>query len=180
MVNYKSGLVLLIVFVFGQYGVSFAQLLKAEKLSLEKQAYTGCQLRVDGYYYMNYAGGENYSVYFLYKDGTILYGGGFQYSEFQKNTLKFSDTIWIKNMKEYRHRWGLFKIEGNKITFEKWYPSSGGPLPVYISSGEILNDTTFRITQSMRSNGKEVNEKNEVYHFKQFSRKPDSTNNFIK
>ena len=61
-----------------------------------------------------------------------------------------------------------------------WYSPSGGGTPAYVREGKILNDTTFHITTSYRSNGSERHEKDEVYHFRQFYPKPDSTNNFIK
>ena len=64
--------------------------------------------------------------------------------------------------------------------FEKWYPNSPGQPKVYIREGKILNDTTFHITASYRPDGSERREKDEIYHFKQFSPKPDSTNNFVK
>jgi len=160
----------------------YAQILKDDKLSLIKQVYAGTQLRIDGYYYlMDKSSNTIIATYLFYNNGILLHGGGWPYSnQFEGLNNNFCSEIWSKVIKEYKDNWGLFAIEGNKIVFERWYPSSGGPYPAYIRSGEILNDTTFIITQSMRSNGKEVSEENEVYHFKQFSPKPDSTNNFVK
>ena len=53
-------------------------------------------------------------------------------------------------------------------------------MPVYLDKGEIQNDSTFLITKSIRSKTGEEKELNEIYHFKQFSPKPDSTNVFVK
>lgn len=158
----------------------YGQFWKDDKLSLIKSTVNSDLLRIDGYYYRE-VNSKYYSIYFFYNDGTLLYGGGgLTFQELIELEARFTTDIWLNSVRKYKDFWGLFTIEGNKIEFEHWYSSSGGPYPAYIRSGEILNDTTFRITQSMRSNGKEVNEKNEVYHFKQFGPKPDSTNNFIK
>jgi hypothetical protein len=82
-----------------------------------------------------------------------------------------------------KFNWGVFQVNGANIKFERWYPSSGGPLKAYISSGEILNDTTFLITESYRmqkGNKTELKDRNETYYFREFSPKSDSTNKFIK
>ena len=46
-----------------------------DELSLEKQEYTGNQLRIDGYYY--YAIDQNlFETYFFYENGVLISGGG--------------------------------------------------------------------------------------------------------
>ena len=70
-----------------------------------------------------------------------------------------------------KYVYGLFQIEVSIIKIEKWVPSSGGPTKAYLREGEILNDTTFYLMHR---------EKKEIYHFKQYSPKPDSTNKYIK
>jgi hypothetical protein len=81
-----------------------------------------------------------------------------------------------------KYNYGRFLIENDNIKFERWYPGSP-PLPAYIRSGTILNDTTFVITEIYRmknGNKTEVETgRNEIYHFKQFSPKPDSTNRYV-
>lgn len=77
-------------------------------------------------------------------------------------------------------KWGLFVIDNQTIKFERYYPSDDITRWTYIREGIILNDTTFLITTSYRSDGSDFSIKNEIYHFRQFSPKPDSTNNFIK
>ena len=149
--------------------------------TINKQVYLGHQLKINGYYYQK-AEGKYYSIYFFYEDGTLLYGdGGFTQKEFIEHEKEFNNNVWLNGVKNYKAYWGLFNIENDSIAFERWYPSSGGPFPAYLRSGKILNDTTFVITKSIRSkNGKEAQQLNETYHFKEFSPKPDSTNNFIK
>jgi hypothetical protein len=51
---------------------------------------------------------------------------------------------------------------------------------VYVKEGFILNDTTLQITRMYRVDGSDEHILNYTYHFRQFSPKPDSTNNFIK
>jgi hypothetical protein len=75
--------------------------------------------------------------------------------------------------------WGVFNIKDNIIKFERWYPGQGAK-KAYVREGIILNDTTFHITKSYRSNGSELKDADEVYHFRKFSPKPDSTNVFVK
>lgn len=155
-----------------------------EKLTLPKQSYTGNELRIDGYYYLRYTppeSSESYlDTYFLYENGIILNGGAVKEDEIGKLENKFKSTEWLDVVRKYKHRWGVFNIKGSKILFERWYPNSPALPVVYIREGKILNDTTFHITVSYRPNGSERSEEDEVYHFKQFSPKPDSTNNYIK
>lgn len=154
-----------------------------EELTLTRQSYNGKELRIDGYYYYKYYPSENevyYRTYFLFKDGIILYSGSVSGDEITSLENNFSSSEWLKVKREYKDNWGVFKITGDKILFEKWYPNSPGQPKVYIREGKILNDTTFHITVSYRPDGSERSEKDEIYHFKPFSPRPDSTNPFTK
>lgn len=76
--------------------------------------------------------------------------------------------------------WCVYKIIGDTgIQIECWYSTYEGPYKGAVRSGKILNNTTFHITESWRSDGSENRSKDEVYHFKALSPKPDSTNGFI-
>jgi hypothetical protein len=156
--------------------------LQDDELTLNKMPFTGNQLRIDGYYYsIDSQSNTIKASYFFYKDGTVLHGGGWPYeNQFEGLESNFSSESWQENIKENKLKWGVFQIDGDKISFERWYPSSGGPSPAYIRSGEIQNDTTFIITKSVRPKTGEEKVLNEVYHFKAFSPKPDSTNSFVK
>ena len=55
----------------------------------------------------------------------------------------------------------------------------GFVMPTFKAEGIIENDTTLRLYKSIQSDGKEFSE-NDIFHFRKFSPKPDSTNNFIK
>ena len=125
-----------------------------DKLSIEKRTYKGEELRIDGYYYNNYYN-NYYNMIFIYCDGILLYGGATKYSELSKKEERITTESWIKETKRYKYDWGLFNIDNNIIKFERWYPSSGGPLKAYVRKGIILNDTTFVIKESYRMvNGK--------------------------
>lgn len=155
----------------------------SEELTLPKQPYTGNELRIDGYYYYKYYPGENevyYSTYLLYENGIILYGGAVNETEITRLENDFKSNKWIEIQRKYKYMWGVFIINGNKLLFERWYPNSPGQPKVYINEGKILNDTTFQITTFYRPDGSKRREKDEIYHFKPFSPKPDSTNNFVK
>ena len=146
---------------------------KDEELSLKRTPYTGNELRIDGYYYRKI---PDLEIRFFYRNGIVRYGGG-GYSSFEEldNCILNHQIVDGSSKTD----WGVFLINGNTIKFEMWYPPSGGGTPTYIREGEILNDTTFHITESYRSDGSERSEKNEMYHFRQFYPKPDSTNKFI-
>lgn len=152
-----------------------------DELSIARQSYLGNQLRVDGFYYTE-ANGSLYSASFFYKNGVILDAGGTFNSVEEIDTYIQNEFILRNEYKKYMTNWGLFLIENKSIKFERWYPSSGGPMKAYVRAGSILNDTTFLINESYRNqNGKksEAKERNETYHFRQFSPKPDSTNTFV-
>ena len=147
-----------------------------EDLTLPKRPYTGDELRIDGYYYYDYlpVDSEEYvHTYFLYENGIILDGGITDEDE-------FTTQEWIDHVKKYRHRWGLFNIDGDNIVFERWMPRSPAQPVVFIHQGKILNDTTFHISSMSRLDGSDKREVDRTYHFKQFSPKPNSTNKYIK
>jgi len=158
-------------------------LFQDDELSLSRQDYTGNQLRIDGYYYFNYTNSsiDYIDVYFLYRNGIILYGFSGLSSELPDLEESYKDGTFYNQAKSIKFLWGIHQIEGSSIKFERWYPSEK-PYKAYVREGEIINDTIFTITESYRmKNGKksEVESKNEVYHFREFSPKPDSTNSFI-
>jgi len=158
-------------------------------LSLPLTPYTGNQLHIDGYYYqimdepslmdgILYGEGSIGMCYFFYENGIVLYLGG------RGNSLEGMDEYVIRamgsqNYKNIKFLWGVFVAEDSIIKIDSWFP---GPKPykAYVMEGIVLNDTTFQITKSYRSNGSELREKDEIYYFREFSPKPDSTNKYIK
>jgi hypothetical protein len=171
--NMKTNIIVLIILLLNV--LSCEKINESDDvLTLQKQNYFGSDLLLNGIYFTvkeNFEG-SYYQRYALYRNGIIRdLGAAIEID---------SPDILTGNSKA---DWGVFQIYSNEIKFEKWYPSSGGPLKAYIRAGNILNDTTFVITESYRMHkGKKTEEKvrNETYHFRQFSPKPDSTNSFIK
>ena len=151
---------------------------KDDKLSIERTPYIGNELRIDGYYYMAWE--DMIYPMFFYQNGIILDGGGFPINEVVERETEYKNGTFYSHVKEIKYSWGVFIIEGNKISFERWYPSEP-PLGAYVRAGDIINDTTFKITEVYRmqnGNKTEVKTLNETYYFKQLSPKPDSTNSF--
>jgi len=151
-----------------------------EKLSIQRIDYSGNELRVDGYYFREDKSMPRVTIYFLYRNGILLYGGPPMISEIEKFEQEYANGEWYTTRKNDKASWGIFRIDGQNIKIEKWEPSTGIGLPVYIREGSVLNDTTFHIINSYRSDGSEKSNLDEVWHFKQFANKPDSTNNYIK
>lgn len=150
-----------------------------EELTLPKTPYTGDELRTDGYYY-NMEDGKIWSTYFFYRNGVLLYGAGTD--TLDDNLDKYDDWFvseaFLEYIKTNKRRWGLFEIHDDSIVFERWVMAEGG-FPVLRFSGNIIDDTTFIITRSEYPHQGDVYNKNEVFHFRHFSPKPDSTNIFI-
>ena len=151
-----------------------------EKLSMQRKDYVGNELRIDGYYYRQEIT-EIYSrtmVMFLYRNGIVLSGGNF--STIDLNIVEEEMPNRYNLLKKNKNGWGIFCINGNEIQCEQWVESpSGASLSIYRRSGYIENDITIHFTESYYSGRNETKQINEVWHFKQFSSKPDSTNVFI-
>ena len=154
-----------------------------EELHLQQTPYFGDELRIDGFYYRTTNDGMYTKVFFMFNNGIIQ--GGFSYSGGdweQKLESEIQSGAFQKLTLRYKTSWGLFEIEDSILRYEKWYPGTPGPRITAVREGTILNDTTFHIQRSFRfENGKRVNisERDELFHFRQFSPKPDSINPFI-
>lgn len=148
------------------------------ELSLQRTPYTGNELKINGYYYnisKDYLDQDFFSIYFLFRNGIIRYGGSntFTLEEYEKKVIN-------SNIVEGKAVWGVFRIDRNIIKYESWYSApSGKGYPVFIKEGKILNDSTFHITVSYRTDGSDRIEEDELYHFKPFSVKPDSISKWI-
>jgi hypothetical protein len=148
-----------------------------DDLTLPIQNYSDTQLNIDGYYYFE-SNGSN-QVYFFYRDGVVLDGLVVSLNELTATELDFMNGEYYNFAKNNKTCWGRYIIDGNIIKREFWPPSNGNNLEAWTHEGIILNDTTFKMTKAWRScKPKEVNEIEQVYHFKRSSPKPDSTNTF--
>jgi hypothetical protein len=160
--------------------ISFALIgceVEHDSLTLTREDFQGNQLRLNGYYYHEGMGDSVFWDHFiLYRNGVILSCGTNPPLRLENY---FDDAHFINKLKINRTCWGIFQISGDSIQFEKWYHGGGAAKLVYARKGIILNDSTFVMTVSSKSNGDHHSTINELYHFRKFSPKPDSTNQFI-
>lgn len=176
-----TGVVCCIVLLFSNSCIGSGTMAENDKLSIKKEPYKGNELRIDGYYYHKYGNPENYDIFFLYANGIILYGSSPETTKLDEYEEMYKSGEYHDIVKNYIYHWGVFKIDGNTITYEKWVPSSGGPLPAYTFSGIILSQTSFKITKSWRETDKAgtIADEDITYTFKEFKSKPSSENSFI-
>lgn len=152
-----------------------------EELSLLKTAYSGNELRIDGYYYSNPTPADDIGVAVFYRDGVCIN----VYTRVEdQDTLSFieNDILLnpsiISNFMSTPTNIGVYQINAPSIVFETW--EAGRDIITFSNYGWILNDTTFLITKQVNNNTGTATYDNLTYHFRQFSPKPDSTNAFIK
>ena len=158
------------------------KLLSDDLLTLEKKKYNGKELRIDGYYYhVSSIDGQINSVTFFYNNGTkcSMTGDDSGFGDLNYWDGRIIMPKWIDFMKQEKKWWGVFQVDKENIVFQHWGNSLGGGLPIATFYGTIINDTTFRITSSINSQTEKILKRDDIYHFRQFSPKPDSTNVFI-
>jgi hypothetical protein len=144
-------------------------------------------LRLNGYYAYKYTtitdGLELSNVRFLYKNGIIFDAsnhGTHSDIELEKIVHDNIDKYMDKYRKDANY-WKVVSISNSSITIEGWNSSlSPKNQDTIIEKGIILNDTTFRITSLNDRKGQLIKSVSNIYEFKKFSPKPDSTNKFIK
>jgi hypothetical protein len=139
--------------------------------TLERKNYSGSELKIDGYYYSfsKTTTGESLgTIFFLYKNGVFLYLGTPKASTILELDQKVLEYKPATNIREY---WGVFQVNGNQISIERWLLSSGRNIPAKVFKGEILNDTTMSM---------ELFANVETWKFRAFTPKPDSTNAYVK
>jgi hypothetical protein len=146
-----------------------------ENLTLEKKEYTGNELRIDGYYYFLSEDTDITALCFLYRNGVVITSGGFIPHDLEEIEKKI-----INRTFETKDNWGVFNIDNNNIQLERWIGSTGIKACLSKSTGYIKNDTTIHFTEIYYSETKKTHSVDQIWHFKSFSNKPDSTNNYIK
>jgi hypothetical protein len=145
---------------------------KPEPLTMNRMPYNGNEIKIDGYYYV--INSEGLTPIYLYRNGVIFLPGGSILSNFV-DYEKSIPNIKNNNYHKTPYSWGIFEVTNNEIIIERWFIGSGINYPSRVLKGEILNDTTFIIAGLT-----EGNSNLSKFLFRQFSPKPDSTNNFIK
>ncbi|MBK7691064.1 MAG: hypothetical protein IPK62_04460 [Bacteroidetes bacterium] len=151
-----------------------------ENLTFAKNAFNGTQLKLNGYYYY-FNSVDSYWPIFFYKNGIVSrrLSYAFDTSKINQFEAELMDGTYYKSVKGDKYSWGLYQIDGNAIKYEVFASKSAASCyyPV-ILTGTIINDTTIHFTNKTNSDGTDSKTINEIYHFKQFSPKPDSTNSF--
>ena len=155
---------------------------KDDVLTMQRKNLESVNLNLSGYYYLAYGNEKEKRkrIYFLYKNGIVLYGGTPSSSQLRETEEGFKTSGFYDFVKVRKYHWGIYTITGNKIKIERWNPGKP-PLRAFIEEGTVLNDSTFHIDKFYWSNKNDgIEEEDRTYHFKPFSPKPDSTNTFIK
>lgn len=167
-----------IIITIASCGLIPALRYRREPLTMKKEDYQGSQVRTDGFYRNTDATGE--SNFFLYRSGVILNGMcidmGFKTADQVAERIKSIGIKHPNDCDDVVFAWGLFKIDGSKITIESWMSGTSMSSEKYrtqIFNGEIINDTTICLD-------KYISKGRDTFHFTQLPIKPDSTNNFIK
>ena len=152
-----------------------------KELSMDKIPYTGDELRIDGYYYSNQVYTDYIGIAVFYRDGACMNVFSRIKSQdtlaFIENEILLNEDLMSKFWNTPNHI-GVFQINAESIEFETW--EAGRDIITFSNYGEILNDTTFLIKKEINNESNKSETLNLKYCFRQFSPKPDSTNNFIK
>jgi hypothetical protein len=155
---------------------------ESEHLTWGRQDYEGTELKTNGYYLCNtYM--DTYIYFILYRNGIVItHSGGVLKSEIDNLETSFVNGNFIKGIEKDKSRWGGFRAQINKFEYQDLSSTSGNAScsSLFDLSGVILNDTTLLINNSYNEATMDNTIKNDTFHFKQFSPKPDSTNSFIK
>jgi exopolysaccharide biosynthesis protein len=171
-----------IIIILGMFNINCSCISSSdEPLTLIKKDNNSLALRIDGYYYFISPFTTNLKdIYIYYKNGILIYPSNIEDVNFEGVNAYFTSD-WFLNtvLKKSKQLYGLYSIENGTFIFEKWL-FDGGRNRVVKHVCNILNDTTFQIITTSSFNGiKDVTSQNRIYHFHQFSPKPDSTNSFI-
>jgi hypothetical protein len=98
---------------------------KDDELTLKRQNYYGSELKINGFYTVQLFRNEtiNTYAYILYENGVVFYPGRIvgenieDLKEFLSSASNYSYQITDKTS------WGIFVVDGNSITIEKWCPA---------------------------------------------------------
>lgn len=141
------------------------------------------KIALDGYFYKVKQNGY-YDAIFLYKNSIVLDGGNDNIKIGMDSVDRaFLDKSFVKNTNyrsKVRYIWGLYHIEGDSITIERYVvPIFAERYQTYIEKGQIINNKQFVMTNRRYiKNGKE-DAIRDTFNFRPLPVKPDSTNNFI-
>lgn len=157
---------------------------KDAKLIIPKEVNLTNKLNLNGYFYLKTSVpfDNTNDVYFLYENGIILYVGSLSANdEITISNYINNEVLKYKTVYKSKSGWGLYKITNDKIDFEIWFVRNAGEkIKTFKYTGDILNKNTFKINNIYNGYTKKNVLIEDLFEFRQFSPKPDSTNNFIK
>lgn len=142
---------------------------------------TSNALRTDGYYYHfidTNNGHQCFHELVFYRDG-VVYGdmGAMCYDSISQMDSSMSSDIYIRDTPWF---WGAYRIlHDDTIQIQKWMMNDGTD-PLYIYTGVILSDTTFRLFSERKSKHLDEETKlDKVFLFRSLKTKRDSINPFV-
>jgi len=138
--------------------------------------FTGNQLKINGYYYESISNNKAFSPMILYGNGVTIKIDDVAYNIEEMDEYIRKKYVNGSRYKKNKYIWGVFFVEDRSIRVHRLIEDY--PHRENIWEGIILNDTTFQFTKY--TSGNNVSERNEIYHYREFSPKPDSTNKYIK
>lgn len=154
---------------------------KLYDLGMEKIPYDGNELKINGYYYSTPDSNGDIGLAVFYRDGFCIH----MFLDINsKDTLHYIenkyllDNAFIIDIKQTPNWIGVFQIDNSKIEYETWVAMRH--IPTFSYYGEILNDTTYKLTKWIANDIDVTYPLELTYKFKKFDFKPDSTNTFIK
>lgn len=130
------------------------------------------KLRMDGYY-LSTSEGEisSYHILVLYNNGVLQASNGLyeEGEEIEHNVLGRLNAIPSE-----KGHWGVFNIRNDGfIEVQYWVGTNKNKYAVSKLNGKILSDTSFFLKHQEYYNSIDT------FHFRKFTPKPDSTNQFI-
>ena len=172
---------LTIISVFILSGCGKLGLCTEDELQFPRTAYTGNNLRIDGYFFDEPSPiSQLVGIYYFYNNG-VFFNGGVEVLE-DAEASNFVVNVNNEFSKKVKASWGAYRINGSTIEISRWQSEMNGCESTVYSKGEILNDTTFIIRlKEFIEDGDVVHSEapNEVFHFRPLPQKPDSVNSFI-
>lgn len=175
----------MVKYTFFFFGIIFFfnSCVKVAPLSFQRLENNSNALKLNGYYYTNGSGPDSNLIisHFLYRNGIVKETGAIRTINLREVDRKIIDNYINSNPdKNLNLGLGIYKIENNKIVIEYWKGAMDWYNGTINLKGEILNDSTFIISESKFSADRKTKKIDRIYHFRPFHPKPDSTNKFIK
>jgi hypothetical protein len=153
---------------------------KDETFSFQRLINKTQTIKLKGYYYSYLNNNTQKNIFFFYENGLFIDIQTFENKTFEEIEAFCSSEFFLKRqLNVLKRMYGIYKIENKKLTIESYYlkGTAHGVANYYCN---IINDSAFQIMNiSDHNSNTDVSSENRIYHFRQYSPKPDSTNSFI-